>query len=123
MSILIAAGLLINLGVFVSYPMSGHMGFTFLYISAVLWTALAVLIGRSASQLGSWPRFVIIVGFSLACAFCGLSFLPQADKVTALNKFADGKYPDRRAVYLGLLRLGVNVPSLRPPAMPEGEAI
>lgn len=123
MSILIAAGLLINLGVFVAYPMSGHMGFTFLYISAVLWTALAVLIGRSVSQLGPWPKFVITVGFSLACAFCGLSFLPQADRVTALNKFADGIYPDRRSVYLGLLRLGIDVPALRPPAPPEAEVI
>lgn len=123
MSMLIAAGLLINLGVFVAYPMSGHMGFTFLYISAVLWTALAVLIGRSVSQLGPWPKFVIVVGFSLACAFCGLSFLPQADKVTALSKFADGVYPDQRSVYLGLLRLGINVPALRPPDKPEAEVI
>jgi len=123
MAILIAAALLVNLAVFVSYPMSGTMGFTFLYISAVVWTAFAILLGNSVARFSAWPKVVISLIFALVCAFSGLSFLPQADKVPALSKFSDGKSPDRRAVYLGLLRLGINLPSLRPPQSPEAEEI
>jgi len=123
MSIFIASALLVNLAVFVCYPMSGTMGFTFLYISAVLWTAFAVFIGHVMARFSLWAKTVILIIFSLMCAFSGLSFLPQADKVTALSKFSDGLYPDQRSVYLGLLRLGINVPSLRPPQSPEAEEI
>jgi hypothetical protein len=123
MALLITLALLVNLGVFVSYPMSGAMGFTFLYVSAVLWTALAFLIGHSTARLGLLPRLVITIIFALGCAFSGLSFLPQSDKVPAIKKFADGAYPDKRSVYLGLLRLGISVPALRPPQQPEAEVI
>lgn len=123
MSIMIISALLVNVAVFVCYPMSGTMGFTFLYLSAVVWTAFAILIGHAVARFSAWPKAVLALIFAMACAFSGLSFLPQADKVTALSKFADGKYPDRRAVYLGLLRLGINVPSLRPPQSPEAEVI
>lgn len=123
MSLMIISALLVNLAVFVSYPMSGTMGFTFLYLSAVVWTAFAILIGNAVARFSLWPKLVLVLIFSMACAFSGLSFLPQADKVTALNKFADGKYPDKRSVYLGLLRLGINVPSLRPPQSPEAQEI
>lgn len=118
MALLITFALVINLAVFVSYPMSGVMGFTFLYVSAVIWTAFAIFIGRIFSQAGLFGKVVMALIFALSCAFSGLSFLPQTDGKAAIYKFLDGKYPDRQAVYLGLLRLGVDVPALLPPPGP-----
>ena len=119
MILLIILNLAINLAVFVSYPMSGVMGFTFLYISALLWTAFAIFIGRIVSQGSVFIKVVLTLVFVLLCAFLTLSFLPQIDKTTALSKFSDGKYPDNRTIYMGLLRLGIDYPGLLPPAPPE----
>ena len=122
-ALLIAVSLSINLGVFVSYPMSGPMGFTFLYISAVLWCAFGILIGHATARISAWGKTVLALIFAMMCAFSGLSFLPQADKVSAIRKFSDGNYPDRRSVYLGLLRLGIDIQPLRPPQTPQEEVI
>lgn len=115
--ILIAAAT--HLGAFVSYPQSGRFGITFLLIAVLLWSGLAGFIGRAAADYKAAARTALAVVFALACAFSALSFLPQKDGVSALRKFSDGKYPDRTAVYFGLLRLGVSVPRILPPKKEE----
>lgn len=115
---LIFLGLAINLGAFVAFPETGRFGMTFLYLSAVLWTAFAFF-------LGSRPPYTLpgqllrALFFAAGCLFSSLSFLPQKDNVNPLQKLSRGQYPDRTHVFKGLLRLGIVVPSLAPPPQPE----
>ena len=115
---LIIIGLLVNLAVFIAYPETGRMGMTFLYVSALLWTAFAVFIGRYVPSETFWRAFQALA-FTLACAFAALSFLPQKDGISALRKVSEGNYPGRRSVFIGLLRLGVDCPGLLPPQKEE----
>ena len=115
--IMIAAAL--HLGAFVSYPHSGRFGFTFLYVSMILWTAGAVFINRAANYHGRAWKAAIAAGFALMCAFSAFAFLPQADGSNALRKLVSGRYPDGRDLYFGLLRLGVDAPGLLPPQKEE----
>ena len=115
---LIIVGLLTNLAVFIAYPETGRMGVTFLYVSAILWTAFAIFLGRTTPAAAFWKVTQGLV-FTLACLISGLCFLPQKDGVSALTKFNRGIYPDRRSVFLGLLRLGLDCPALLPPQKEE----
>jgi len=105
----------INLAVFVSYPYSGRFGFTFLYLSIICWAAVAIFINRAANAYGTAWKAGIAAVFALMCIFCSLTFLPQADGVSALKKFTSGNYPDKRTLYIGLLKLGVDAPALLTP--------
>jgi len=115
---LIFLALAINLGVFVSFPETGRFGMTFLYLSAVLWTAFAFFLGSRPpySLAGQLLRALF---FAAGCLFSGLSFLPQKDNINPLQKLNRGQYPDRTHVFKGLLRLGIDVPALAPPPQPE----
>ncbi len=115
--ILIAA--VLHLGVFISYPQSGRFGFIFLYISILLWASFAIFINRAVNHYGMAWKAAITVGFTLMCAFSALSFLPQKDGISALQKFTSGNYPDKETLYFGLLRLGVDAPGLLPPEKKE----
>ncbi len=115
--VLIAA--VLHLAVFVSYPQSGRFGFPFLYISVILWSSFAIFINRSVTRAGAFWKAALAVGFTLMCAFSALSFLPQKDGISALHKFTWGEYPDRKTLYFGLLRLGVDAPRLLTPEKEE----
>lgn len=115
--IFIAAAL--HLAAFVSYPHSGRFGFTFLYISLILWSAGAIFINRAANYHGRAWKAAIAAGFALMCAFSAFAFLPQKDGKSPLLKLISGQYPDGRDMYFGLLRLGVDAPGLLPPQKEE----
>lgn len=115
--VLVAAAL--HLGAFVSYPHSGRFGFTFLYISLILWTAGAIFINRAANYHGKAWKAAIAAGFALMCAFSAFAFLPQKDGKSPLLKLISGQYPDGRDLYFGLLKLGVDAPGLLPPQKEE----
>jgi hypothetical protein len=115
---LIFLGLLVNVGAFVCFPDTGRFGFTFLYLSTLLWTAFAFFLGaRPPATVNG--RALRALAFAAACLFSSLSFLPQRDSVNPLQKLNRGNYPDRKAVFTGLLRLGISVPALLPPQPPE----
>ncbi|HAT72080.1 MAG TPA: hypothetical protein DCS63_04615 [Elusimicrobia bacterium] len=90
------------------------MGTTYIYISLLLWSAFSFLICLCVPGTGAAVKAAQYLSFSLACALLTLSFLPQKNRVSALSKIADGKYPDRRSVFIGLLRLGIYCPGLLP---------
>lgn len=115
---LIFLGLATNLGAFVLFPDTGRFGMTFLYLSAVLWTAFAFFLGSRPprSLAGQLLRATL---FTAGCLFSSLSFLPQKDNINPLQKLSRGHYPDRGHLFKGLLRLGIDVPALAPPAQPE----
>lgn len=115
--ILIAAAL--HLGAFISYPHSGRFGFTFLYISMILWTGGAIFINRAANYHGKAWKTAIMIGFTLMCAFSALGFLPQKDGKSPFLKLISGQYPEKRDLYFGLLKLGVDAPGLLPPRKEE----
>lgn len=115
--VFVAAAL--HLAAFVSYPHSGRFGFTFLYISLILWTAGAIFINRAANYHGRAWKAAIAAGFALTCAFSALAFLPQKDGKSPLLKLISGRFPDGRDLYFGLLKLGVDAPGLLPPRKEE----
>lgn len=115
--IFIAAAL--HLAAFVSYPHSGRFGFTFLYISLILWSAGAIFINRAANYHGRAWKAAIAAGFALMCAFSAFAFLPQKDGKSPLLKLISGQYPGKRDLYFGLLKLGVDAPRLLPPQKEE----
>lgn len=110
--ILIAAA--VHLAAFLSYPHSGRFGQPFLFVSMLLWTGFSVFIVRVTENYGREGKAAFASLFALACAFSVLALLPQKDGRPALKKFLAGSYPVKADFYIGLLRLGVEVPALAP---------
>ncbi len=115
----IVIAVLVHLGAFISYPMSGRIGYTFLFISVLIWSGAAIFLSTGTYNWGRRAKAGLALAFTLICAFSALSFLPQKDGKSALGKLFSGHYPDSRAVYIGLLRLGVDAPRLLPPVQEE----
>lgn len=115
--ILIAAA--VHLAAFLSYPHSGRFGQPFLFVSVLLWTGFSVFIVRVTENYGRAGKAAFAALFALACAFSVLALLPQKDGRPALKKFLAGSYPAKADLYIGLLRLGVEVPALAPPQKEE----
>jgi hypothetical protein len=118
-STLILVTVLLHLAALVAYPMTGPAGYPFLIISSMIWITFGVFLSNGTSSLERGTRTALAAVFALLCAFSALSFLPQQDGSSALGKFLNGEYPDRRTLYIGLLRIGIDAPRLLPPAPPE----
>lgn len=121
-STLITLALLVHLAVFICFPHTGRLGPTFTYISLVLWVGFAIFLGARPPYSAAGQSLTAAL-FLFGCVFSTLSFMPQKDAVSPLNKLVDGRYPDKADVYWGLLRVGVDAPALRPPPPPEQEEI
>lgn len=119
LSLLILIAAVPHLGAYVCYPESGRFGSVFLYVSLLVWAGLAIMMARVAAGATRENRAFIAVAFGLAAAVCAVSLLPQKDGVSPLRKLTSGVRPDKRALYNGLRRLGVDAPGLLPPAAPE----
>ncbi len=115
----ILAAALLHLCAFVSYPESGRFGFTFLYVSMIFWVGGAIFLNRAANYHGRAWKAAVFSGFALMCAFSALAFLPQKDGKSPFLKLISGRYPGKRDLYVGLLRLGVDAPGLLPPQKEE----
>ncbi|MDP2864894.1 MAG: hypothetical protein Q8O90_01460, partial [Elusimicrobiota bacterium] len=72
-SLFVLTAAALHLGAFVSYPHSGRFGFTFLYVSLILWTGGAIFINRAANRHGRAWKAAIAAGFTLMCAFSALA--------------------------------------------------
>ena len=114
-TVLISLFIFAHLAAFVSYPETGRMGVTFIYVSLLLWSAFSFLICLYIPKTRPAGKAAWYLLISLACAFFTLNYLPQKNRVSPLYKLAGGKYPDRRSVFLGLLRVGIYYPALLPP--------
>lgn len=118
-SAFILAAAALHLAAFVSYPHSGRFGFPFLAVSMILWSAFAFYLNGTLTNSGKAWKAAVAALYTLMCAFSALAFLPQRDAVSPLKKLVSGQYPDGRALYFGLLRLGVDAPGLLPPQKEE----
>ncbi|MDA8244518.1 MAG: hypothetical protein M0025_10425 [Elusimicrobia bacterium] len=119
LSALIFSAVLIHLGIFVCYPESGQMGMLFLFVAPLMWTGLAVFTANAVSGWNRGNRIIFAVFFLLACFFSALSLMPQKDGRSPFTKIMYDEYPDGKSLFAGLLRLGIYVPRLLPPAPPE----
>ena len=107
------------MAIFIAFPDSGGMGVTFLIFSSLLWAGAGVAANLLRGVLPhDWKAFAAVV-FSLACAACSLSFFPQNDGRSPLDKLLDGSYPAKLDYYKGLRRLGIDFPALLPPQKEE----
>ncbi|MEA3307154.1 MAG: hypothetical protein U9Q34_05175 [Elusimicrobiota bacterium] len=119
MKLLFKIGLIIaiHLAVFLSYPETGEFGGYYLAISIILWTGFMMFINLSvkiikfiSGALGHLVHLAILVLMFLSIALT----LPQADRVTVLEKLRDGKYPTKETIQKGLHKLGMakkNIPA------------
>ena len=119
MKLLFKIGIIIafHLAVFLSYPETGEFGIYYLAISIVLWTGFMMFINLSvkiikfiSGVLGHLVHLAILIVMLLSIALT----LPQADRVTVLEKIKDGKYPTKETLQRGLSKLGLakkNIPA------------
>ena len=119
MKLLFKIGLIIaiHLAVFLSYPETGEFGGYYLAISIMLWTGVMLFINLSvkiikfiSGALGHLVHLAILLVMLLSIALT----LPQADRVTVLEKVRDGKYPTKKTIQTGLHKLGLakkNIPA------------
>lgn len=119
----ITLALCAHAAVFVCYPASGRMGPVFTFISILLWSGFAILLGGPVSGLKTSDKAGVLAAFALACAISALSLLPQKDGRSPLTKLYDGARPAKTDIYAGLLRLGIDYPALLPPQKEEPPVI
>lgn len=106
---------IVHAAVFVCYPQSGRMGPTFVFVSLLIWSAFAILLGSPVSGLKTSDKAGVLGAFALTCAIAVLSLMPQQDGVSPLSRLMEGRTPAKTDIYVGLLRLGINYPALLPP--------
>jgi hypothetical protein len=108
----LAAAALLHALFFACYPDTGPFGNYYLGISLLLWAGFLAFINTGARllRLLSGPAGALI---SLAAfALMGLALaatMPQADRVSVLEKLQGGKYPDRSDLDRGLERFGIDL--------------
>ncbi len=110
---------LVQAAVFVCFPDSGKLGAAFTFISLLIWSAFAILLGNAVANFKTSDKAGVLCAYALACALAALSLLPQKNGVSPLYKLADGYVPAKTDIYKGLLRLGVDYPPLLPPKKEE----
>ena len=118
----IAGAALVHLAFFACYPDTGPLGIYYLAVSLLLWSVFLLFINTSTALI----RFVsgadglAVNAASFALMACALAVtLPQADKVSVLEKLQNEDYPDRATVARGLARLGIRLDV----KVPEGAAL
>lgn len=119
----ITLAVLVHAAAFVCYPDSGRMGPTVVFVSVLIWSAFAILLGHTVENLKTSDKAGILCAYALACALVVLSLLPQKDGVSPFSKLADGYVPPKTDIYRGLLRLGIDYPALLPPKKEEAPVI
>jgi len=118
-ALMIMAAACANLAVFVCFPLSGPLAPTFTFVSILLWAVLAMFLGGPLRPSGAGAKAAVVLLFAAGALLSALTLLPQKDAVSPLQKLAAGRRPDKRDVYFGLLKLGVEYPALLPPAGKE----
>lgn len=108
----LAAAALLHLAFFACYPDTGPFGNYYLAVSLLLWSAFLAFInfGARLVKLLAGPAGAL-VGLAVY-AVMGLALaatMPQADRVTVLEKLQRGKYPAREDLARGLGRFGLDL--------------
>ncbi|MDD2804178.1 MAG: hypothetical protein PHV33_01380 [Elusimicrobiales bacterium] len=108
----LASAALLHALFFACYPDTGPFGNYYLGISLLLWAGFLAFINTGARlvRLLSGPAGALI---SLAAfALMGLALaatMPQADKVSVLEKLQNGRYPSNADFARGLERFGIDL--------------
>lgn len=108
----LAAAALLHLVFFACYPDTGPFGNYYLAISLVLWAAFLAFINAGAGlvKLLAGPAGAVVGLAAYAVMALALAAtMPQADRVTVLEKLQRGRYPARADIARGLERFGVNL--------------
>jgi hypothetical protein len=107
----IAAAGALHAAFMVAYPETGPSGPLYIGISLMLWTGFLAFINTGARLVRLFSGAAGLLVNLAVFAVMGLALaatLPQADRVTVLEKLQAGRYPDRAAVDTGLRRFGIN---------------
>lgn len=108
----LAAAALLHLAFFACYPDTGPFGNYYLAVSLLLWAAFLAFINAGARLVkllaGPAGGLVGLAAYAVM-ALALAATMPQADRVTVLEKLQRGRYPDRAAVARGLERFGVDL--------------
>lgn len=105
---------LLHLAFYVGYPDSGQAGKIYILVSPLLWAGFLIFLNTSTALLrlvsGLAGRLLNLAAFA-AMGLALAATLPQADRVTVLEKLQAGRYPSRADMDRGLARLGLKKPA------------
>ncbi|MDA8130873.1 MAG: hypothetical protein M0011_05150 [Elusimicrobia bacterium] len=111
----------IHLAFFACYPDTGPLGVYYLAVSLLLWSVFLLFINTSTALVrfisGAAGLTINAASFALMAGALAVT-MPQADKVSVLDKLQNEDYPDRATVAKGLARLGIHLDV----KVPEGTA-
>ena len=96
----------------IAYPETGPAGDVYLAVSLALWIVFIGFINTSTKLLkllSGAAGLVVNLAVFAAMALAVAATMPQADRVTVLEKLQAGKYPDRKTINTGLRRFGIDL--------------
>jgi len=108
----LAAAALLHALFFACYPDTGPFGNYYLGISLLLWAGFLAFVNTGARLVRLFSGAAGALISLAAFAVMGLALaatMPQADKVSVLEKLQAGNYPDRAALDRGLERFGLDL--------------
>ncbi|OGR80714.1 MAG: hypothetical protein A2107_03770 [Verrucomicrobia bacterium GWF2_62_7] len=108
----LAAAALLHALFFACYPDTGPFGNYYLGISLLVWAGFLAFVSTGARLVRFFSGAAGALISLAAFAVMGLALaatMPQADKVSVLEKLQAGKYPDRSDLDRGLERFGIDL--------------
>lgn len=112
---------LAHLACLILYPDTGKLGTSFLLISMLLWTAFLFYLKPATINLRKDNIIFLNILYLLLMFIALITLMPQQDSTSILNKIIRGEYPDKKSIYKGLLRIGIERPDLLKEILEEEE--
>jgi len=101
-----------HLSCLILYPDTGKLGFPFLFISILLWIGFLFYLKSATINLKNDTIIFLNIIYILAMIVCLMTLTPQEDSISIMNKIIKGYYPDKKSIYKGLLKIGIERPDL-----------
>lgn len=103
---------ILHLACLILYPDTGKMGFPFLFVSLLLWTAFLFYLKPATINIRRDNLIFLNIIYVMLMLTALLTLTPQEDSVSILNKIIKSQYPTKKSIYKGLLKIGIERPDL-----------
>ncbi len=110
--IIITIYLLTHLAFLILYPDTTFLGFSYIFISFLLWSSFSILINSTLTRFRKETQFNVKFFIYILMILSIASFYPQNDSRSVFDKIINEEYPTRFSIYRGLKRFGIDMPQL-----------
>lgn len=100
---------LIHILPLILYPSTTFLGFIYLFVSNILWISFLLILNAHLANIKLQNKYIILITIYFLTILSIISFYPQKDSKTIIQKLIDKKYPTRLTIYQGFKQLWIDM--------------